>query len=133
MRRMSNWRVWRPEREDSRRGVFLVVGALCLVACMMFVAYSVDLGIVSVTKARMQNATDTAALAAAMEITNAIANAGQNVSNVFTYAESQSRGVATNVANMNGVYVDQTLDVDFGRRYRDGSGNYVFDWNANSN
>ena len=132
-RRLLNWPGWRPEREDARRGVFLVVGALCLVGCMMFVAYSVDLGLVSLTKARMQNATDTAALASAMEITNAIANAGQNVSDVFSYAESQSRSVAASVANMNGVYVDQALDVDFGRRYRDSSGNYVFDWNAGSN
>lgn len=132
-RQLSIWPGMRPVREDARRGVFLVVGALCLVGCMMFVAYSVDLGMISVTKARMQNATDTAALAAAMEITNAIANAGQNVSNVFTYAETQSRSVAATVANLNGVYIDQNIDVDFGRRYRNSSGNYVFDWNAGSN
>jgi Flp pilus assembly protein TadG len=130
-RQFSKWSVLRPERENALRGVFLVVGALCLVGCMMFVAYSVDLGLVSMTKAKMQNGTDTAALAAAMEITNAIANAGQDVSDVFTYAEGQARTVAKNVATMNGVYIDETLDVDFGqRKFNTATGAYEINWNA---
>lgn len=131
MRRvLPSWSLFQPQRDDKRRGVFLVVGALCLVACMMFVAYSVDLGVVSLTKSRMQNATDTAALAAAMEITHAISTAGQNVGDVFTYAQTQARTVAANVAELNGTYVDETLDVDFGRRYFNAdTGAYTIDWN----
>lgn len=123
-----------PRREDARRGVFLVVGALCLVACMMFVAYSVDLGLVSVTKAKMQNATDTAALAAAMEISHAISTAGQNVSNVFTYAQDQAKNQAFDVAQMNGVYIDKNVDIVFGRRYYNASTQtFDTDWNPAEN
>lgn len=119
----------RSQRDETRRGVFIVVGALCLVACMMFVAYSVDIGLISVTKSRMTNATDTAALAAAMEITHAISTAGQDVGDIFTYAQAQARTVAANVAEMNGVYVDEAVDVVFGRRYFDaGSAAYTIDW-----
>lgn len=130
MRRIfPNLSVLRPQRDDARRGVFIVVGALCLVACMMFVAYSVDVGLISVTKSRMTNATDTAALAAAMEITNAIATAGQDVGDVFTYAQSQARTVAADVAELNGVYVNEQVDVVFGRRYYDtGTQSYSIDW-----
>lgn len=123
-----------PRREEARRGVFLVVGALCLVACMMFVAYSVDLGLVSVTKARMQNATDTAALAAAMEISHAISTAGQDVSNVFTYAQDQAKDEAFNVAQLNGVYIDKNVDIVFGRRYYNASTqSFDTDWNPAEN
>ncbi|MDP1797569.1 MAG: pilus assembly protein TadG-related protein, partial [Planctomycetaceae bacterium] len=119
----------RSQRDETRRGVFIVVGALCLVACMMFVAYSVDIGLISVTKSRMTNATDTAALAAAMEITHAISTAGQDVGDIFTYAQAQARTVAASVAEMNGVYVDEAVDVVFGRRYYDaGSAAYTIDW-----
>ena len=123
-----------PRRDDARRGVFLVVGALCLVACMMFVAYSVDLGLVSVTKARMQNATDTAALAAAMEISHAISTAGQDVSNVFTYAQDKSKTAAFDVAQMNGVYIDKNVDIVFGRRFYNASTQaFDTDWNPAEN
>ncbi len=130
MRRMlPNWSLFQPQKDETRRGVFLVVGALCLVACMMFVAYSVDLGVVSLTKSRMTNATDTAALAAAMEITHAISTAGQDVGDIFTYAQSQARTVAANVAEMNGTYVDESVDVVFGRRYYNtATSSYSIDW-----
>ncbi len=118
----------------SRRGVFLVVGALCLVACMLFVAYSVDIGIISLTKTRMQNATDTAALAAAMEISHAISTAGQDVGDVFVYAQSQARVVAGDVAEMNGTYINESIDVDFGHRYYNAAtGVYSIDWNPAGN
>ncbi len=135
MRRMlPNWSLLRAPQDDARRGTFLVVGALCLVACMMFVAYSVDLGVVSLTKSRMTNATDTAALAAAMEITHAISTAGQDVGDIFTYAQSKARTVAAEVAELNGTYVDESVDVVFGRRYYDtGTSTYLIDWSPAGN
>lgn len=118
------------EREELRRGIFLVVGAVCLAACLMFVAFSVDLGVISLTKSRLQNGTDTAALAAAMEITHALSTAGQDVGNVLAYAQQQARTVAVNVAALNGVYVDSSVDVIFGRRYYNAaSGTYAYEWN----
>jgi Flp pilus assembly protein TadG len=119
------------ELDSSRRGVFLVVGAICLIVALTFIAFTIDLGIASLTKTQMQNAVDASALAAAMEITDALAHAGSNVSNVFTYAQDQAKAKAASVANMNHVYVDPSKDVKFGRRYYNSTTKtYTIDWNA---
>lgn len=128
-------RLWRspsvqPGAHAARRGAFLVVGALCLIALLTVVAFAVDMGVLSLTKTRMQNATDSGALAAALEITNAITTAGANVQDVFTYAKAQAAAKAASVAELNGVYVNPSVDVAFGRRYKDAAGNYTIDWNA---
>ncbi|MBS0205989.1 MAG: VWA domain-containing protein [Planctomycetes bacterium] len=115
----------------ARRGVFLVVGAICLMAALAFMALAVDVGVASLTKSQMQGAVDSAALAGAMEITNALSTAGTNVSNVFTYAQAQARTKAAAVAQMNNVYVNPSTDVYFGRRYYDSTTKtYLIDWNA---
>jgi len=61
----------RTPREKLRRGAFMVLAAICLVTAMGFVSLCVDVGYLSLAKQRMQNACDAAALAAAMEITDA--------------------------------------------------------------
>lgn len=119
------------ELSPTRRGVFLVVGAICLVATLAFMALAVDIGVASLTKAQMQGAVDSAALAGAMEITNTLATAGTNITNVFTYAQAQARTKAAAVAQMNNVYVNSATDVYFGRRYYDStSKTYLIDWTA---
>jgi Flp pilus assembly protein TadG len=115
----------------TRRGVFLVVGAVCLVAALALMALAVDIGVASLTKSQMQGAVDSSALAAAMEITNALTNAGTNVGDVFTYAQQQARTKAASVARLNNIYVNPSTDVTFGRRYFDSNKNaYVIDWTA---
>jgi len=105
-----------------------------MIVVLTFIAFSVDLGIASLTKTQMQSAVDSAALAAAMEITNSLANAGPNVTNVFGYAQTAARSKAAAVALMNNVYVDPTRDVTFGRRfYNKGTNTYSIDWNASAN
>ncbi|MEI8383161.1 MAG: pilus assembly protein TadG-related protein [Planctomycetota bacterium] len=119
------------EMSTSRRGVFLVVGAVTLVAVMAFMALAVDIGVASLTRSQMQAAVDSAALAGAMEITDALSTAGANVSNVFAYAQDQARTKAAAVAQMNNVYVNSAIDVTFGRRYYDTTTKtYLIDWNA---
>ena len=77
-------RLWSDEACGTlRRGSFMTLGLFCLVVGMTFVAFSVDVGMISLTQTRMQNACDTAALAAAMEITYAIENADADVDNVY--------------------------------------------------
>jgi len=118
----------------TRRGVFLVVGAVVMVAALAFMALAVDIGVASLTKSQMQAAVDSAALAGAMEITNSLANAGNNVSNVFSYAQDQARAKAAAVAQLNNVYVNPATDVTFGRRYYDAtSKSYLIDWKAGAN
>jgi hypothetical protein len=82
----------------------------------------------------MQNATDSAALAAAMEITKALNSSNGNFSDVFGYALNQARTTAYNVANMNGVYVDPNRDVVFGQRaYNPADGTYSYNWSVSAN
>lgn len=123
----ANWSGLSP----TRRGVFLVVGAICLVAALAFMALAVDIGVASLTKQQMQAAVDAASLAGAMEITNALANSGTTVGDVFANAQAQARTKAASVAQMNNVYVNESTDVTFGRRYYDAATkSYLIDWHA---
>ena len=79
----------------------MVLAAFCLVAAMGFVSLCVDVGYLSLSKQRMQNGVDAAALAAAMEITHAVQNAGADVDDVTAYAEAQARLKAQEVAGLN--------------------------------
>ncbi len=121
------------EMSPTRRGVFLVVGAVCLVGALALMALAVDIGVASLTKSQMQSAVDSASLAAAMEINTALASAGTSVTNTFAYAQEQARTKAAAVAKLNKVHVNATTDVAFGRRYYDSaSKKYLIDWNAGS-
>ena len=52
----------RPVKIQKRRGVFFALAVVCLVAAMTFVGMSVDLGMITITKTRMQAAADSAAV-----------------------------------------------------------------------
>jgi len=115
-----------PRIKSKRSGIFMVLAAICLVVAMAFIALSVDLGVISLTKTRMQNAVDAAALAAATEITNAVQQAGQNagqngnaqgeVQDANGIAVAAAKAMAAEVADLNGIYVDPDTDVRFGKR-----------------
>ncbi len=104
-----------------RKGIFLVVSLLTLSAVMSFMALSIDLGVVSLTKTRLQNAADAAALAAAQQIIVAVEEAsdqaqqGQNV-DINALSISASKEMAFKVAQLNGAWIDTDKDVAFGKR-----------------
>lgn len=111
----------------------LVLSFFTLVAAIGFVAFTVDVGIISHTKTRMQNAVDAAALAAVLEISNAIKNAGPDVENVPAYAQGQAAAVAEQVMAMNGIYIDPSSDVEFGTgTYNEGTGKYEVSWGTSN-
>jgi Flp pilus assembly protein TadG len=118
----------RTPREKLRRGAFMVLAAICLVTAMGFVSLCVDVGYLSLAKQRMQNACDAAALAAAMEITDAVQNADATVSDVMSYAAAKARLKARDVAALNGIYVDPNRDVAFGQRTSAGNGQFNMTW-----
>lgn len=114
-----------------RRGAFMILAACCLVLTIGFVSLSVDLGMVSLTRTRMQTAVDAAALAAAMEITHAVETAPADETNITAYARTAAARKAAEIAQLNGVYVDPSRDVEFGRRvYNETSKQFVIDWNV---
>ncbi|MCA8997566.1 MAG: hypothetical protein KDA80_11280, partial [Planctomycetaceae bacterium] len=75
-----------------------------------------DIGYMTHYKQRMQNAVDAAALAAAQEITAAVKNAPPGTTDVTQFIRESARAVAANVADLNGIYVDPAVDVEFGSR-----------------
>ena len=111
-----------PFRQEHRKGVFFVLAVICMLGAMTFVGMSVDLGMITVTKTRMQAAADAAALAAAQEIVVAVRDAswssetGLDMAAVQTAAAADARAMAVYVANLNGFYIDPSIDVLLGRR-----------------
>jgi len=108
------------EASPPRRCVFFVLAIISLVGALTFVGLSVDLGMITVTKTRMQAAADAAALAASQEIVVAVREAGEDgvtdVQAVQAIAAQQARDMAEHVCDLNGFYVDPTSDVLLGSR-----------------
>lgn len=109
-----------PGNEQKRKGIFFVLAVACLFGAMTFVGMSVDLGMITVTKTRMQSAADAAALAAAQEIVVGIREAGEqgvtDVEAVQLIAAGAARDMAEFICAENGFYIDKNSDVELGTR-----------------
>jgi Flp pilus assembly protein TadG len=105
-----------PQTCGRRRGAFMVLAFAALIAAFAFVAFAIDVGMLAVEKTKLQNACDAASMAAVMELTAAIEDAGPDVEDVTAFAVGSARDVAVQVAAQNGIYIDGNLDVEFGRR-----------------
>src|SRR3989338_6232301 len=93
----------RMKRIKDEMGAVAVLVGISLATLMSLFALSVDLGHIFVTKAELQNATDSAALAAVVELRNGTEAARQKA-----LAFGESHGVA-------GSYIDiEPTDVVFG-------------------
>lgn len=79
----------------NRRGGVLVLGALVLVVAFAFVAFSIDVGYISLAKNQLQNAADAAALAGALELDEGAATVPAAAAAVA--AENVAGGVAVEV------------------------------------
>jgi len=119
-------------RGRARRGIVIVTSAVLITVLLGFVAFTVDSGQISLTKAKMQNAVDAASLAAAEEIVTAVnlAGAGSASGSVAEAIEASARTAAAEVAAANGVFVDPDQDVTFGARVFDAAtGQWSVQWN----
>lgn len=58
--------------DPSRRGIIVVLAAFLMVVVFGFVAFTVDIGFITLVKAQMQAASDAATLAACLELTDAL-------------------------------------------------------------
>ncbi len=120
MKKTSILTVVRHLKDHRRKGVFFVLAVACLMAAMTFVGMSVDLGMITVTKTRMQAAADSAALAAAQEIVIGIRTAAEqgetDMQTIQAIAATAAKVMAVNVAELNSFYVDPAIDVTLGNR-----------------
>lgn len=133
--RIKHQPIRRTKKQDSRRGIIVVLTSFLLTVMFAFLALSVDTGRVVLTETRMQNAVDAAALAASQEITAAVYAAGQGQGSANIDANSiavaQARIMAEQVAAANGVYVDAAQDVQFGKRvYNPSTGEWPVQWDS---
>lgn len=116
--------------DEPRKGVFLILSIFALMGCFAFISLSVDIGYINLTKQSLQNAADAAALAAAQEITNAVNNAPPGIPDVTQYARDEARDVAEEVAALNGVYINKSVDVVFGQRsFNEVTQQFEITWN----
>ncbi|MCR9295106.1 MAG: pilus assembly protein TadG-related protein [bacterium] len=117
------------KKDNLRQGAVAPLAAISIIALLAFVAFGVDIGFIAYQKQRMQIACDAAALAAAMEITHAVEQADYNVGDIHAYALDQARQMAAEVADLNGHYIDPSIDVEFGHRiFDDSSGEFSITW-----
>lgn len=120
---------------SDRKGAVMVLGVVALVATLCFVGFAVDLGMINVTKSRMQGTADAVALAAVKEIQVAIQTIGteggdaSSVDAVTAFAVERAGDVAARIAELNGLHLDPSTDLKFGRRvmHEDGSFGIVWD------
>lgn len=121
-----------PGASSLRRGNILVLSAAAIVAILGFTAFAVDIGYISLTKAQLQSASDSSALAAAYELAPGLGMVSQPTQSQL---ESTSRQAAVSVASANpageynSVFVNSTADVAFGRRtWNSATGTWQESW-----
>ncbi|MFN3149400.1 pilus assembly protein TadG-related protein [Bremerella sp.] len=116
-------------QRQNRRGVFIVLAAFVMIVLFAFLSLGLDSGLIAMEQTRLQNAVDAAALAASQEITSAVQSAGDG-GDPNSISLEHARAMATDVADRNGIYVDASKDVVFGKRtYNEGTGKWDISWN----
>ena len=107
------------ENDKNRRGAIMILAVAMLVVVFGFAAFTVDFGMITLTKAQMQNAADSSAHAAVLEVARSF-GPGSEVS--VTVAETASRDRAVEIVghfrtgDLVSTDADQTRDVRLGRR-----------------
>ncbi|MBT6157882.1 MAG: hypothetical protein HOL01_15750 [Planctomycetaceae bacterium] len=111
-----------------RRGSILVLSAAMLVAIFAFTSFTVDVGLITVTKAQLESAADAGSLAASLELSQGLGPAPEKTT---AEVELLGRQAAVDVAalhrsgDLSSAHVDSNRDVRFGQVYWDTNAN---DW-----
>lgn len=118
----------RPRRRNAsrskllRRGSILVLSAAMLVAIFAFTSFTVDVGLITVTKAQLETAADAGSLAACLELSQGLGPAPEKTAGEI---DLLARQAAVDVAalhrsgNLTSAHVDANRDVRFGQVYWD--------------
>lgn len=117
---------------ENRRGAVLVLAAVMLLISLGFAAFTVDFGMVTLTKGQMQSAGDSAAHAATLEIARSF---GPGNELTASQAEAIARDRAVEMighfrtGDVNSTAADQVRDVRVGRRsWSEASQEWVEEW-----
>ncbi|MEZ6067518.1 MAG: VWA domain-containing protein [Planctomycetaceae bacterium] len=90
-------RSYLPQLTPRRRGIIMVITAVMLIVLFAFVAFSVDVGYMTLTKGQLQNAADAAAMAGVRELANG-ENAVQDAAKEIAL-ENEAAGYPVSLAN----------------------------------
>ncbi len=118
--------------QRRRRGAVLVLAAALMVVLFAFVAFTVDVGYITLTRTQLQAAADSAALGAALELRQGLGPAPQlEQQAVVVEARNAAQELAAlhQAADRESVYLEPTRDVQFGRcQYDPETGRWVASW-----
>ncbi|MEZ6062496.1 MAG: pilus assembly protein TadG-related protein [Planctomycetaceae bacterium] len=117
---------------QSRKGAVMVFAAAMLIVVIAFAAFTVDFGMVTLTKGQMQNAADSAAHAAVLEVSRAY---GPGAEMTQSQAENIARQRAVEMVSrfrtgdVESTVADEVRDVRVGRRsWDDAAQEWVQEW-----
>jgi hypothetical protein len=140
MQRNNNMKTNRRQRsstsvtttQSSRKGSIIVLAILSLVIVFVFAAFTVDFGMIAVTKGQMQNATDSASHAAMLELMPAL-GVGATYAQYQAEADARQRAVEMigrfRTGDLATTQADAIRDVRLGRRSWDsGSQSWTEEW-----
>lgn len=128
----NRWRL--RNQSHSRRGAIMIFAAAMLMIVIGFAAFTVDFGMVTLTKAQMQSAADSAAHAATLEVARSFGPGGELT---LDQAEEIARQRAVEMVSrfrtgdVNSTVADEVRDVRVGRRsWNEASQAWVEEWGA---
>lgn len=114
------------QRIDDRRGTILVLTAVLMVVLLGFVAMTVDIGFIELTRTQLQSAADASALSGAMELSGIDdpALVRTNARNAVVQTAAMHRA-----GDKSSVAIDPVSDITFGKLVWNGaSQNYKIQW-----
>jgi Flp pilus assembly protein TadG len=125
-------RFGRAKNNEHRRGAIMILAAAMLVVVFGFAAFTVDFGMVTLTKAQLQSAVDSSSHAAVLEVARSF-SPGPEISVSAADTAARDRAVEMIGRFRTGDQVstdaDQTRDVRLGRRsWNQTSGTWDEEW-----
>jgi Flp pilus assembly protein TadG len=114
----------------KRHGAIVVIIAFALLMIFAFVAFTVDVGWLTVTKTQLQNAADASALGSDMNLIQGFGpGATQTTAQITTTAQNVAVTVAAanRAGDMNSVYCNGTRDVQLGQYQWNGT-SWTMNW-----
>src|SRR4051812_22162764 len=119
-------RSWRDS--PQRRGAIAVLAALLLVLFFAFLAFTCDIGFLALTKAKLQNAADSAALAAAQEL-----NPIDPPATVRAAAQAAAQQTVNANLGTDAKFFNVQQDLQFGKQtYNAATQKYTYTWGDNA-
>lgn len=129
---MKRSHINQPAVDLNRKGIVIIFASVMMVIIIGFAAFTVDFGMVTLTKGQMQNAADSAAHAAVLEVSRAFGPGGELTQQ---QAETIARTSAVDMisrfrtGNVISTDADVVRDVRVGRRtWSDSQQEWIKEW-----